>query len=291
MSVRLGRYELLEKIAAGGMAEIYLARAHGEAGFEKVCVVKRVLPHLATSPQFVKRFLNEARVAAQLHHPSIVQIYDLGRQDDDYFIAMEYIPGESGASILRAANARNQRVPPALACQWAIEAAEALHFAHEAKGRNGKPLGLVHRDVTPSNLMVTYQGTLKLLDFGIVRADEQELKTESGQVQGSAAYMSPEQAEGRRVDRRSDIWSLGVCLHEFERLFVRGTLGSTLVAVLSSPLPGKEALLPEMPAELEDTLRRALSRPVEERFETSAQFAEALKHAAKALGPAPSRRV
>jgi eukaryotic-like serine/threonine-protein kinase len=291
-NVRLGRYELLEKIATGGMAEIYRARALGEAGFERICVVKRVLPHLSTSPTFVQRFLNEARVAAQLHHPSIVQIYDLGKHGDDYFIAMEYIPGESVAEIASKARETGQRVSPSLACHWIVEAAEALAFAHEARGRDGRPLGLVHRDVTPSNLMVTYQGVVKLLDFGIARAAEQELKTDSGQVQGSALYMSPEQAEGRPVDPRSDLWSLGVCLHELlsgGRLFSRGTLGSTLVAVLQAPIPVVGELLPGMPPELDSVVRRALSRDPSQRFSNAAAFASALKSAASPLGPVPSR--
>jgi serine/threonine-protein kinase len=276
--ISFGRYVLLEKLASGGMAEIFLAKAVGEAGFEKACVIKRVLPHLASSPSFVEMFLDEAHLAAKLNHPGIVQIFDLGRQDEDYFLAMEYLAGEDLYAIAKLSASVGRAMPLDVATRIAACAAEALHYAHEAAGADGRALGIVHRDISPSNLFVTYQGAVKVLDFGIARAEQRLQQTGVGRVRGKAAYMSPEQARGLQVDRRADVWALGVCLHELltgQRLFARDSNSLTLEAVGAGPIPSPRVARPDVPEELERAVMTALARDPEARFAT----AEALRAA------------
>lgn len=278
--IPFGRYVLLDKLAVGGMAELFLAKVVGEAGFEKTCVIKRLLPHLSVHEDFVAMFLDEARLAARLDHPGIVQVFDLGHAQDDYFLAMEYLAGEDLASVLRRTHALGRQVPVDVAVRVIARAAEALHFAHELKGPKGAPLDLVHRDVSPSNLFITYQGAVKLLDFGIARAASQLRQTQAGQIKGKAPYMSPEQISGRAVDRRTDLWALGVCLHELltgRRLFTGGSKHAVISAVLEGPIPAPGALRPGLPSALSEVVQRALMRDPAARFQTAADFRAALE--------------
>lgn len=267
--VAFGRYVLLEQLALGGMAEIFLAKAVGEAGFEKAFVIKRVLPHLTLAHGFVEMFLDEARIAAQLNHPGIVQIFDLGKQDGDYYFAMEYLAGEDVAAIAHRCEVQGRQIPVDVAVKVASTVAEALHYAHGYHTPDGRHLGIVHRDISPSNLFITYHGTVKVLDFGIARAEQRLQQTRAGHIKGKAAYMAPEQARGEQVDARADVWSLGVCLHEMltgRRLFLRDSSGETLLAVREGPIPRPCELRPEIPLELDALIMQALERDVNRRF-------------------------
>ncbi|HEV7557886.1 MAG TPA: serine/threonine-protein kinase, partial [Kofleriaceae bacterium] len=200
-------YEILAKLATGGMAEIFLARASA-AGVERYVVLKRVLHHRAQDVNFLQMFLDEARLAAQLQHANIAQVHDIGKLGDSFFFTMEYVHGETVASLIRRANKLERRIP--IACVLAIIAGSAagLHHAHERIGIDGTPLHIVHRDVSPSNLIISYEGTVKLVDFGVAKATHQTSETQSGTVKGKISYLSPEQCRGRSIDRRSDLFSL-----------------------------------------------------------------------------------
>ncbi len=208
-----GKYEVLRKLAIGGMAEIYLARVRGHAGFEKLVVLKRILPHIAEDPAFVKMFLDEARLAATLQHPNIADVYDVGSEGKFYFFTMEYIHGADARTVRLQAHRKSQPIPLMNALAIVHGTASALAYAHDKRGPDG-PLGLVHRDVSSSNILVSFDGAVKLVDFGIARATSRESKTRTGTLKGKIPYMSPEQCQNQPLDRRSDLFSLGVVLYE-----------------------------------------------------------------------------
>ncbi len=210
----VGKYEIMRRLAVGGMAEIYLARVTGAAGFEKLVVLKRILPSVAEDPTFVQMFLDEARLAATLRHPNIADVYDVGEDDGTYFFTMEYVHGQDVRSIRHEVKKSGERIPLAIALATIHGIASALDHAHEKLGPDGKPLELVHRDVSASNIMVSYDGAVKLLDFGIARAASSTHKTQTGTLKGKIPYMSPEQCKGLPLDRRSDLFSLGTVLYE-----------------------------------------------------------------------------
>ncbi len=224
---RFGDYRLLRRLGKGGMAEVFLARRRGAVGFEKTLVVKRILPQLAGDPSFVKMFIDEAKLSAELHHPNIVEVYDLGEIDGRLYIAMEYVAGKNLHEVLRAAAAAAAPLEWTMAAHLARETARALHHAHEHRSPGGAPLSVIHRDVSPSNVMVGHDGVVKLLDFGIAKAAVQsgDEGTRTGTVKGKFSYMAPEQLDGLRVDRRADVFALGVLLWELAtgvRLFRDG---------------------------------------------------------------------
>ena len=219
-----GRYQLLKKLATGGMAQIYLARQLGPEGFEKLLVVKRILPHLAENEEFITMFLDEARIAARLNHPNVVQIFDLGAQDDSFFIAMEFIHGEDVRRVWKHADKVGKPIPLPLICRIIIEACAGLDYAHKKLDASGRPLNIVHRDISPQNILVAFEGGVKIVDFGIAKAADQATVTKSGVLKGKYSYMSPEQAAGQPIDCRTDIFALGVVLYELltgTRLFKR----------------------------------------------------------------------
>ena len=222
---RFGQYEILEKIASGGMAELYKAKRTGVEGFQKIVAIKKILPHLADDEEFVTMFADEAKLAAQLNHPNIIHIYDLGKiQAGGYFIAMEYVDGRDlrGRSSSRRHATLGVPLPVPLAVYIASKVASALDYAHRRRDAEGHELNIVHRDVSPQNILISYEGDIKLCDFGIAKAASKASKTQSGALKGKIQYMSPEQAWGKPIDRRSDLFSLGVVLHELltgERLF------------------------------------------------------------------------
>jgi eukaryotic-like serine/threonine-protein kinase len=195
-----GRYQLVKKLATGGMAQIYLARQQGPEGFEKMLVVKRILPHLAENDDFITMFLDEARIAARLNHPNIVQIFDLGAQDDSYFIAMEFIHGEDLRKIWKQAERLENPFPLPLICRVIIDACAGLDYAHKKLDAAGKPLNIVHRDISPQNILVSFEGGVKVVDFGIAKAADQATVTKSGVLKGKYSYMSPEQSTGSHVE-------------------------------------------------------------------------------------------
>jgi len=207
----LGRYQIIRRLALGGMAELYLARQLGDAGYEKVVALKRVLPHLAEDPAFVQMFLNEARLAAGLNHSAIAQVIDFGTEGGEHFMTLEYVHGRSVFQLLREAG---RALPRSVALTIAHEVAGALHYAHERCGSDGRPLGLVHRDVSPSNILVSYDGDVKLVDFGVAKATAHSHATQTAAIKGKIAYMAPEQLRGESLDRRSDVFALCVVLYE-----------------------------------------------------------------------------
>src|SRR5947209_7397365 len=210
--VPFGNYRLQRRLARGGMAEVFLARLIGVEGFERRVAIKRILPHLSESEEFRGMFLDEARLAAQLTHPNIVHIYDFGKVDDYYFIAMEYVDGVDLGRMIR--RAREKPVPFELCARILADVCAGLEFAHNAVDGMGRKLNVVHRDVSPQNVLVTYDGGVKLVDFGIAKAAFAAERTRPGVVKGKYAYMSPEQVEGRSLDGRSDVFSAGICLYE-----------------------------------------------------------------------------
>jgi serine/threonine-protein kinase len=277
---QFGPYILVRKLAEGGMAEIFLAKQVGAEGFERNVVIKRMLRHLSGVGDFVEMFLNEARLAALLAHPNIVQIYDLGQADGCYFICMEYLAGEDFSTVLRTAGRRREYVPLGITVRVIADAALGLHYAHEFLDPQGKPLKLVHRDISPSNIFVTYQGQVKLLDFGIAKAESSITKTAAGVVKGKYMYMSPEQARGQSVDRRADVFSLGVSLYEAltnVRPFAHDNDLAILNAVLKGQYTPPRKLRPDIPPELEAVIVKALSARLSDRYPSAAALAADLE--------------
>ncbi len=275
-----GKYFLVRKLAEGGMAEIFLAKQVGAEGFERNVVIKRMLQHLSSVPDFVGMFLDEARLAARLAHQNIIQINDLGLADGCYFICMEYLAGEDFSTILRTAARRRSYVPIHVVLRIIADSAHGLHFAHEFTDEQGRPLNIVHRDISPSNIYVTYQGQVKLLDFGIAKAESRITNTTAGVVKGKYMYMSPEQARGDAVDRRADVFSLGVSLYEGltnVRPFARDNDLAILNAVLSCDFKPPRQVRPDLPVEVEQVVTRAMAASPDERYQTAAEMAADLE--------------
>ncbi|MFB6350450.1 MAG: serine/threonine protein kinase [Bradymonadaceae bacterium] len=211
---KLGRYELVRRIAVGGMGEIYLARVSGTGGFEKTVIIKTILPHLAEEDEFVEKFLDEGRIVVNLTHGNIVPVFDMDEVDGEYFIAMDYVPGRDVREILKRLRERGEQMPPEIAAYIIAEVCEGLGYAHRKTDDEGEPLDIVHRDVSPSNVLISTEGEVKIIDFGIARAADRRAKTVTGRIQGKCCYMSPEQARGDELDHRSDIFSTGVVFYE-----------------------------------------------------------------------------
>ena len=278
---RLGKYELLALLAVGGTAEIYLARIDGEAGFEKYVVVKCLLDHLADESEYVKMFLDEARLGAQLDHSNIVQTLELGEHEGRYFMAMEYLAGMSLAQLARKTNQRvaGGRLPIELVLAMAAQTCAGLHYAHRKPTANGTPLNLVHRDISPQNLVVSFEGILKIVDFGIAKADFRDTKTQSGTIKGKFAYMSPEQCLAKKVDFRTDIFALGVILHELltaRRLFKRTTTYETYEAIIKGKVPKPSEVNPDLDGEIDRVVMKALEYRKEDRYESAEALGQAL---------------
>jgi serine/threonine protein kinase len=285
---RIGRYQILGLLATGGMAEILLGRLVGPGGFERPVVVKRVLPHLAREEEFRAMFLDEARVVAQIRHPNVVQVIELGYDQNELYLVMEYVEGETLSSLLRRLSTLKDRLPYHLAAHVIAEACAGLHAAHELTDEHGTPLEIVHRDVSPQNVMISYDGVIKILDFGIAKAVGRETQTTSGVMKGKFAYMAPEQCRGEPVDRRSDIFALGVLLFESttgRRLFARANEAATLRAVLLEPMAKPSDVFPDYPPALEAICLRALAPEPEQRYATAAEMRRDLAAAIHSLGP------
>jgi serine/threonine-protein kinase len=284
----IGDYHVLKSLATGGMGEILLASKRGPAGFEKLVVIKRLLPHLAADARFVEMLLREAKLVARLSHPNICAVHDLGRVEGQFYIAMEYLEGLPLSLILTQAAAIGRRLDPCLVVGLFSQACEGLHHAHQATDDRGQPLELVHRDVSPSNLMVTTSGVVKVLDFGIAKAQRVGGATRTDAPKGKLPYMSPEQLQAERLDRRSDIFSLGAVLFEaltLERLFRRPTEYLTYRAIRKDPIPPVSSLRPDVPAPLAAAIERALARDRSQRFATAHDLEHALREGVASLGP------
>ena len=271
---QLGKYQIVHRIALGGMAEIYLARVVGIHGFEKFVVLKRILPQLAASEEFVQMFFREARVAAALDHANIAHVYDVGETRGVFFSTMEYLHGEDTRFIARELARDDQQIPIAQAVAVVIGVASGLHFAHEKRGADGELLGIVHRDISPSNIVVTYDGGVKIVDFGVAKISGDPELSQRYSLKGKLAYMSPEQLTGE-VDRRSDVFSLGVVLYELttgDRLFKAQTEAETVHAVLEAPVIKPSALVQGYPVELERIVMRAIDRDPARRYQTAREL-------------------
>jgi TonB family protein len=287
---RFGQYTLLERIAVGGMAELYKARMSGVEGFQKTVAIKRILPHLTDNAEFVEMFIDEGKLAAQLNHPNIAHIYDLGKIGRDYYIAMEFVEGRDLRSVLNLARRKAMPVPLGLAVLIAARLASALDYAHRKRDFEGREMGLVHRDVSPQNILLTHEGDIKLVDFGIAKAVSKASQTQIGALKGKLQYMSPEQAWGRAVDPRSDIFSLGSVLFELltgERLFVGDNEMSVLEAVREGKIRSPRDVNPAVPREVAALVLHALALEPEERFATAGELQHGLEEVLYSLRPTP----
>jgi serine/threonine protein kinase len=276
----LGPYELQQRIATGGMAEVYLARREGPHGFQKVVAVKRILPQLAQDPDFVAMFVDEARVCARLAHPNIVQVFDFGEQDGELYMAMEYVDGTTAARLVRAAASKNEEVPLDAALYIALSVLRGLDYAHAARDDDGRPLDLVHRDVSPGNVLIDRSGAVKLTDFGIARAAEIERRTDAGQLKGKLGYMSPEQVVGKELDSRSDLFTVGIVLAELvmlRPLFSGPNEIDVLMRIRDADLGVLDRASQKVPDDVRAVLFRALARDRALRYPTAAAFADAIE--------------
>jgi hypothetical protein len=270
MALTLGKYQLLRKLATGGMAEVFLAKTAGPMGFEKQLVIKRILPHLAEDPQFVQMFLGEAKLAAQLNHPNLVQIFDFGESDGSYFIAMEYIDGPTVRLLLQRAREQSLAVPFVLAARVVSAAAEGLAYAHEFTDvATEEPLQLVHRDVSPDNILISRSGSVKVVDFGIAKAKGVSHHTQTGTIKGKVAYMAPEQLKGDVLDLRVDLYGLGVILYELLTLkmpYEALSDASLVRKVLYDPYVPPSERRPELPLALQQVLTQLLAKDRDDRY-------------------------
>ncbi|MCW5808065.1 MAG: serine/threonine protein kinase [Deltaproteobacteria bacterium] len=269
---RLGRYELLARLATGGMGEIFLARLEGAAGFEKLFVVKRILPHLADDARFRAMMIGEARIASKMAHPHICQVYELGETDGQLYIVMEYLEGVALLPLLRKASKEAHPLDLGFVAGVVQQVSDGLHYAHELRDRSGESMGIVHRDVTPGNIFLTDAGVAKVLDFGIAKVKDASANTQTGTVKGKYAYMAPEQLRGGAVDRRADVFALGVVIYEMlalRRLFQRKTDYLTFRAAMEQPIPDVRRYRPDVPDALAAVIERALDRDPTKRHESA----------------------
>ena len=281
------RYEITDRIDVGGMAEVFLGKALTLDGYEKQVAIKRVLPQLAADPRFVNMFLDEARVSLALSHANIVSVFDVSRAGDTYFIVMEYVEGINLKALMERARASGQPFPTPVAVQIGIEVCKALAYAHERRDPSGKSLGIVHRDVSPPNILVSREGEVKVTDFGLAKAASQVQSTDPGIVKGKYGYLSPEAAAGEAVDARSDIFALGIILWELlagRRLFHGENDLVTLQRVKEARVPALAPLCADLHPELEAIIRRALNADPARRYQTARELGTDLTHFLFAAG-------
>jgi serine/threonine-protein kinase len=284
---RIDRYELVAEIASGGMATVFLARLSGVGGFQRFVAIKRLHPHLAGEKEFVEMFLDEARLAAGIHHPNVVPILEVGASQRGYYLVMEYIEGDTLARLLARATTSGNRLPISIGLRVILDMLQGLHAAHELHDEKGDPVELVHRDVSPQNVLVGVDGISRITDFGVARASSRLTATRVGQLKGKIAYMAPEQAMGAPdVDRRADVFSAGIVLWEVlaaRRLFKAENEAATLSRVVSEPIPKLSQVAPDLNSQVAAVVMRALERDPEKRFQTCTHFADALERVAAHL--------
>jgi serine/threonine-protein kinase len=277
---QLGRYRLTKSLGAGGMAEAFKATYSGPGGFERTVVVKRILPANGNDPEFLRMFTAEAKILGMLHHPNVVQAYDFGESDGALFLVLEYVDGPSLGRLLKGLRHAKRPLPLAIAAHFAHEVCRALDYVHGLRTSDGEPMNVIHRDVTPSNIVLTSAGSLKLLDFGIAKYESSEAQTQHQTVKGKPAYLAPEIIEGYPFDGRADVFSLGVVLYEsltLAPLFAADTDLATLHKVLEMPIAPPSWSRPEVPVELDRIVMKALERDPARRYATAAQMGRALE--------------
>ncbi|MGF1469664.1 MAG: serine/threonine protein kinase [Sandaracinaceae bacterium] len=274
-----GKYLLLERIAVGGMAEVYTAKSFGIEGFEKTIAIKRILPAMAEDEDFIAMFIDEAKIAGRLTHANIAPIYELGKLGGSHYIAMEYVWGKDLLQIINRFRRMRRRMPPVMGAWIASRMLEGLDYAHRKRDADGHPMGIIHRDVSPQNILVSYEGQVKIIDFGIAKAVARHTRTQAGVLKGKFGYMSPEQVRGDPIDHRSDIFAASTCLHEMltgERLFTGESDFSVLEKVRNARVHPPSQVREDMPAELEAILMRGLTREPDQRWPSAGEMQEAL---------------
>ncbi|MCX5876530.1 MAG: protein kinase [Deltaproteobacteria bacterium] len=285
--IQYGKFLLLDRIARGGMAELCRAKIIGSQGFEKLIAIKKILPHLADQEEFVSAFIDEARLAAFLHHRNIVQIFDFGEMAGGYFISMEYLSGKPLRNLMNCAGKSDVRLPLGMVLFIIAEICVGLDYAHNLKNFSGEPLGIVHRDIGPQNIFITYDGQVKIIDFGIARATSHNTVTTVGSLKGKIAYMSPEQASGKEIDHRSDIFSVGIILYELvtgRHLYTAEDSGQQLALAADCRFVPARELNASLPPLLYDILDKALAREPDDRYQTTGELWADLERCAKETG-------
>lgn len=277
---RFGKYILLDRVNSGGMAEVYRAKVMGVENFERLVAIKCMLPSLLADSQFTAMFIDEAKLASQLNHANIVHIYELGKLNDRLYIAMELVNGHDLRHLIRTSSQLKKPLPISFVAYIIFKASEALDFAHRKIGNDGEPLNLVHRDVSPQNILVSYDGQVKIVDFGIAKATARTTETQTGILKGKFGYMAPEQLRGEETDRRIDIFALGICLYEGitgKRLFSGESDLAILEQIRDGKLPDFKKEIPGCPEELLQVLERALAQDVNQRYQYASELAEDLE--------------
>jgi serine/threonine protein kinase len=285
----VGRYFLHDEIASGGMASIHLGRLQGPVGFSRTVAIKRLHAQYARDPEFVSMFLDEARLAARIQHPNVVATIDVIALGGELFLVMDYIQGETLSRLQRALRERGTKLPLHIGVAIVADALSGLHAAHEATTEQGEPLAIVHRDVSPHNIIVGKDGVARVLDFGIAKAASRSQTTRDGQVKGKLAYMAPEQLKRKRVDRRTDIFAISVVLWEVltgERLFAADDEGGTVTRILFDPIPPPSAVVSDLPKDIDAIVQKGLERDADKRFATAREMATALEGAIPMARPA-----
>jgi serine/threonine-protein kinase len=285
------RYRVLERIAAGGMAEVFRAESAGLEGFKKIVAIKRVLPHLSEKKQFIGMFLDEARLSASLSHSNCVQVFDIGVGDNTYFIVMEYVDGADLKTLIEHQKQHNTRLPIEASCFVCLKICEGLSYAHEMTDSKGRKLNIVHRDVSPPNVLLTRYGEIKVVDFGLAKANSQLERSEPGIIKGKFSYLSPEAAHGEEVDARADVFAVGVMLWELlagRRLFLGDTDLQTVRMVQAAQVPSIRQIDPNVPEPLERVLAKALAADRNKRYQSAAAFGRDLNAIMFSLGRAIS---
>ena len=289
---KFGKYQLLDKIAAGGMAELYRAKVTGDYGFEKQVAIKKILPHLSGEGNLVKAFIDEAKLAALLQHENIVQIYDFGNMNGEYFIAMEYLFGKDLRKLTYKAKEKGVLLDLENILYVISRVCDGLDYSHNLKDLQGKPLNIIHRDINPQNIFITYEGQVKIIDFGIAKAASHNSTTHEGLIKGKLAYMSPEQANGQKIDHRSDIFSTGIILYELlaaQRMF-QGETMHIYTRVRDAVYEPLENLRPDLPADLHQVVEQALAKEPDERYQSGGEMLADLEECIYQLSIRPNAR-
>ncbi|MBN2358296.1 MAG: protein kinase [Deltaproteobacteria bacterium] len=289
---KFGRYLLLDRIASGGMAEVWRAKIFGAEDFQRIVAIKKILPHVAEDADFVTMFKDEAKITVLLQHASIGQVYELGKIDDTYFIAMEYVPGKDCKTIWQYQRQRKEPLPVPIACHVIQNVCEGLDYAHRKKDNFGVDLKIVHRDVSPQNILVSWEGEVKLIDFGIAKAAGKASRTQAGILKGKFGYMAPEQVRGLPIDQRADVFALGVCLYELltgQRAFQADSDFSLLEMVRNVELTPPTIVNKNIPHDLEQIIYKALAKEPDDRFQWAAELSQALQRFLIMSGNPPTR--